>query len=182
MLILDTCVGAAKMYKGREKLLKDSFISIDIRKGDFTLKVDEDYNRTSDISQRVADVPVIIKPHILANMKYLPFKEKIFDVIICDPPHLIGTSGFMVKQYGGWKDKNERIVTFYRANIEFARVLKDNGTVILKIMPDQVNSYEQLLTNFIFYLPIQTIRQQGCINTKESKLAAIWLIGIKKDN
>jgi len=173
MLILDACVGSAKMYKGREKLLKDNFISIDIRKGDFSYKPE----------QTVAPIPIIIKPTILADMKYLPFKDKTFNVIICDPPHLIGNEkSFMCKEYGYWKNKNQRVSTFYKANIEFARVLKDNGMLILKIMPDQINSYEQLLTNFIFYLPIQTIRDRGCMSSKEAKLAAIWLIGIKKDN
>ena len=172
MLILDACVGSAKMYKGRERLLKENFISIDIRKGDFSYKTEK----------ALAITPIIIKPTILANMKQLPFKDKIFNVIICDPPHVSDSpNGRFTKAYGSW-NKNERISTIYKANIEFARVLKDNGMLILKIMPDQINSYEQLLTNFIFYLPIQTIRDWGCIKSKEAKLAAIWLIGIKKDN
>ena len=167
------------MYKGRERLLKDNFISIDIRKGDFT----EEYNKYRPIGKSaISKENIIIKPIILANMKYLPFKDKIFDVIICDPPHLnINKNTFMGIKYGSW-DKEERIATIYKANIEFARVLKDNGVLILKIMPDQVNSYEQLLTNFIFFLPIQTIKDRGCMSSKEAKLAAIWLIGIKKDN
>ena len=178
MLILDACVGAANIYYNRERLLKDDFISIDIRKGDFT----EEYNKYRPIGKSaISKENIIIKPIILANMKYLPFKEKIFDVIICDPPHLnISKNTFMGVKYGSW-NKNERTATIYRANMEFARVLKDNGMLILKILPEVKDNYESLFTNFIFYLPIQTIRDRGCMSSKEAKLAAIWLIGILKD-
>ena len=175
MLILDACVGSAKMYKGREKLLKDNFISIDIRKGDFTYKPNK--NR-----KLVAPIPLIIKPTVLASLKFLPFKNKIFDSIIIDPPHLNqGKNSYATLAYGSWSE-SERVSSIYKANIEFNRVLKDNGMIILKILPEKINSYESLFSNFIFYLPIQTIRDRGCFTSKEAKESAIWLIGIKKDN
>ena len=174
MLILDACVGAAKMYNNWHKSLGDNFISIDIRKGDFTLEQKEGVSRVGKES-------CIVKPTILANMKTLPFKDKIFDVIICDPPHLdISKNSFTYVLYGSWS-KGERTSTIYQANKEFARVLKNNGMLILKILPEVRDNYESLFSNFIFYLPIQTIRDRGCMSSKEAKLAAIWLIGILKD-
>ena len=172
MLILDACVGSEKIYQKRNKLLKDCFIGIDIRKGDFSIPKDNHYLSASEI---------IVKPTILANMKTLPFKDNIFDVIICDPPHLSSVTERYNRYYTSWS-KIETISTIYKANIEFNRILKKNGTLILKILPESINRYESLLNNFIFYLPIQTVRPKGCIKSKEAKLAAIWLIGIKKDN
>jgi ubiquinone/menaquinone biosynthesis C-methylase UbiE len=66
------------------------------------------------------------------------------------------------------------------ANKELRRVLKDGGTLILKIMGEQNKIYLELLTNFIFYLTIQTVRAVGFIKTKPMKNGAVWWIGIAK--
>jgi len=172
MLILDACVGAEKIYQGMNKLLKENFISIDIRKGDFSYE--PKYNR-------IAKTTVIVKPLILADMKHLPFKDKIFDVIICDPPHMqLSEKSMMYAEYGSWT-KNDKIVSFYKTNEEFKRCLKPNGILIVKIMPEDKDRVISLFNNFIFFLPIQTIRPHGCITPKETKLGAVWLIGILKD-
>ena len=175
MLILDACVGAEKIYQGMNKLLKENFISIDIRKGDFKPELGN--------YKYLGENKIIINPTILADMKYLPFKDETFDVIIMDPPHYSfgkNCKTAMALEYGSWT-KQDKIVNIYNANKEFKRCLKKNGTLIIKVMSEDKDRYINLFNNFIFYLPIQTIRDRGCMSSKEAKLAAIWLIGILKD-
>jgi hypothetical protein len=169
-IILDVCVGPEKIYSGMNKKLGDNFVSIDIRKGVFSFKND------SQITENV----VIVKPTVVANMRSLPFSDSSISKIICDPPHMVcGKTGFGYRLWGSW-DIDERINTLGDINEEFNRVLSDGGTLIIKIIPEQFYLFEELLTNFIFFLPIHTVGQHGCINTKESKKAAIWYIGCKK--
>ena len=173
MKVLDVCVGSEKIYFGMNKKLGDNFISIDKRKGDFTVQT----------KKNVVPVSIIIKPKVLADMRYLPFKDGSIDVIVMDPPHLnLGNNGksFMAKAYGSWT-KIEVISTVYKANIEFSRVLRKNGSLIIKVMPEDSDRYIKLLDRFTFFLPIHTIRQQGCFTNKEARAAAFWCVGIKND-
>lgn len=168
-MILDTCCGAEKIYHSNQTQLPNSeYVTIDIRRGDFSYKS----------KGSVAESRVIINPKVLADMRYIPFKDNVFDIIVCDPPHMdCGLTGFMAKAWGSW-GQQETIDIMKMANVEFSRCLKPQGTLILKIMPNISDRFKKILTNFILFLPIQTIRANGCINPKEAKLAAIWYIGI----
>jgi ubiquinone/menaquinone biosynthesis C-methylase UbiE len=166
-MILDVCVGGEKIYQRWQENLGDEFLSIDIRKGDYSYQT----------KASVAKVPVVVKPKVLADMKYLPFKDGSMDSIVCDPPHMdCGLTGFMAKAWGSW-DQKETVATLKVANKEFSRVLKPHGTLILKIMPNLWPTYKKLLSNFIFFLPIQSVRAQGCMKPKELRFAAFWAIG-----
>jgi hypothetical protein len=166
-MILDACCGAEKIYNGWQKKLGDNFVSIDIRKGDFSYQT----------KASVAVVPQIIKPKVLADMKYLPFKDGSIDEIVIDPPHMdCGITGFMSKAWGSW-DQKETVVTLKAINSEFKRALSSHGRLTIKIMPSLWETYEKLLSNFIFYLPIQSIRAQGCMKPKQIRFSAFWAIG-----
>lgn len=169
MKVLDACCGLEKMYHGLQKGLGDNFITIDIRKGDYSYK---SINHPKKI---------IISPMIIAKMDSLPFKPGCFDIILCDPPHMnCGLTGFMGKTWGSWNHK-ETVTTMSLANIEFSRCLKPTGMLILKIMGDRKELYLQLLDRFMFFLPIQTIRARGFIHTQQETEGAIWYIGIQKE-
>jgi len=171
MRILDVCVGAAKIYQGMQEQLDDNFVSIDIRKGDFSFQH----------GSMVAPTKIIVKPTIIADMRYLPFQDGVFDGVVADPPHLdCGLVAFMGKAYGSW-DQHEIIAVMKKANLEIARVLREHGSFTLKIMNKDKDRYLSLLKNFVFYLPVQTFRVRGCMPSKESKNGAIWLLGIKKE-
>lgn len=145
-VILDACCGSRSMYKGMDKRLEDNFIYIDVRK-------QEGMNYGKHTVYHDAIQP--IKPLIMADMQYLPFKDNLFSAIICDPPHLEeGLGSFMGIKYGVWS-KREVIYTMRQANIEFKRVLQPNGILILKIFSSKQVVYEALLTNFTFFLPIE---------------------------
>lgn len=171
-MILDACCGAEKIYQGWQENLGDDFISIDIRKGDFSIKT----------SKNCATVPGIVKPKVLADMKFLPFKTGSIDEIVIDPPHMhCGLTGFMGKLWGSW-DQKETVETLKAVNIEFKRVLTPKGRLTLKIMPNLWEVYKKLLSNFVFYLPIQSVRAQGCMKPKELRFAAFWAIGTVKSS
>jgi len=76
-----------------------------------------------------------IHPDIIAEWQSLPFKDGVFDMIVFDPPHIIANrdnklSG-MQKKYGlFYKDNWRRVLG--TGIIELFRVLRSNGTFILK--------------------------------------------------
>jgi hypothetical protein len=172
MLVLDACVGGAKMYDGWHKNLGDAFVSIDIRKGIWLQESDK----------RLVKKPLIVKPTVLADMKYLPFKDGVFDEVDIDPPHFAcGLHSFLRLYYGSW-NQAELKESIIKANVEFARALRPNGILILKIMPADLEVYQKLLTNFIFHWPIKTVRPSGiCKGSRKEENSALFCIGIKKD-
>ena len=114
MLELDACCGYRHMWKNKNT---SNVIFIDIKRE--------------------------VKPTIVASAKHLPFRDKIFDKIYCDPPHIIRsdtknmklgqTHSDFAKMYGSWKNRSEWIAFVGRTNIEFKRILKDNGILWYKI-------------------------------------------------
>lgn len=172
MLVLDACVGGAKMYDGYHRNLGDAFVSIDIRKGIWLQESDK----------RLVKKPLIVKPTVLADMKKLPFRDGVFDEIDIDPPHFsCGLHSFLRLYYGSWT-QTELKESIINANAEFARALRPNGMLVLKIMPTDREVYEKLFNNFVFHWPIKTVRPSGiCKGSRKEENAALFLIGLKKD-
>lgn len=133
------------MYKDMHKHLGDKFIYMDKRK-----IPEHKYRGWERSGYTIKEV----KPMILADMKHLPFRNNLFSAIIFDPPHLdIGLTSFMGERYGIWSTAD--IVRHLRAcNVEFPRVLKANGILIMKVLAKKWRLYETLLRNFTFFLPI----------------------------
>jgi len=159
-VILDVCVGSAGFYHNRHLKLEEEFIGIDVRKGDFSYKSPSGW----------AQVRVVIKPTILADMKHLPFRENLFNMIIMDPPHTdAGLTSWLALHYGTWSQK-ETIETLRKTNLEFKRVLKPHGSLILKLLPRQVPLYETLLKNFCFFYPSTPIEYAGPMENRKEGL------------
>jgi SAM-dependent methyltransferase len=167
MLILDATIGSKKIYHSFDKNITEELIGIDIRKGDFSYKYPSQWT----------EIKVVILPTIQCDMKFLPFRDSIFDLIIFDPPHCSPSNSGTCKLYGGWTE-HERITTSRAVNLEFDRVLKNNGFLILKCLEKQFRLYETLLKNFKFFLPIYTEARRGA--WKPTGKGAIWAIGCKK--
>jgi len=145
-MILDACCGTKIMYHGREEILGDELISIDIRKEEETI-----------IGTRKGNIKRIrsVKPTVMADMKHLPFKDSVFEAVIFDPPFLdLSLSRFFRNMYGSWTEK-ETIQHLRAVNIEFKRVLQQEGILMLKVFKKRFQLYEALLTNFSFFLPIE---------------------------
>ena len=75
---------------------------------------------------------LVIKPDIIADFTNLPFEDNTFWHVVFDPPHMItlGENSWMAKKYGVLKDGWEK--TLHDGFSECMRVLKPNGTLILK--------------------------------------------------
>src|SRR2546428_12542805 len=82
------------------------------------------------------DIKREVNPDIIADASWLPFRNRIFDAIYCDPPHMIkpdGEKGFWgkrgddMKRFGWWKTKSHWFKFLYLTNTEFLRCLKSSG-------------------------------------------------------
>lgn len=172
-MILDACCGGQKIYNGfADSIIKDgSLVSIDIRKGTFVAKREKGW----------CDNVVKVKPTIIADIKFLPFKDEVFSSIVFDPPHVkCGKTSILYAYYGSW-DQTDAIRALRLVDPEFNRVLEEKGFLFLKIMCDRKNIYLELLRHFKFFLPIQLKRPRGSFkNPKPDADGALWLIGLKK--
>lgn len=85
-----------------------------------------------------------ITPDIQFCFTYLPFKDKLFSMVVFDPPHLknLGVNSWMAKKYGilgkTWKDD------FAQGFKECFRVLKPGGILIFKWNEIQIKTSEIL--------------------------------------
>jgi len=165
-MILDVCCGGKTMYHGWEINLGDNIVFMDIRK-----KPERTWTGGKGYEARMPEV----KPDIKADMNHLPFRAHIFEAIIFDPPHLqVNMTSFMVERYGGW-DKPQSYRIMIRVNDEFARVLKPNGLLLMKVLAIDSRTYISLLSNFSFFLPIEYLSQS---NLSEQKVG--WYVAVLK--
>lgn len=94
-----------------------------------------------------------VKPDIVADARHLPFRDRIFQEIFCDPPHLIvkGTKeefyARMAKfarrtgrakwsnfsRYGWWSSREEWLGFVKATGAEFARCIAKGGSLHYKI-------------------------------------------------
>jgi hypothetical protein len=90
------------------------------------------------------DRELIIKPDIQLDFRHLPFKDKSFNMVVFDPPHLdkLGKNSWMAKKYGilsrTWKDDIEAGFK------ECFRILQGKGTLIFKWNETQIKVSEIL--------------------------------------
>lgn len=118
---------------------------------------------TCSISRRwpqEADVRVDInpsaKPDVVADARYLPFRDGAFSDVYCDPPHLVGFGekdkswnedlGYVpgYARFSKWKERANWIVFMTRTNAEFARVLQPSGHLHYKV-PDGTRSHGRMI-------------------------------------
>ena len=105
------------------------------------------------------DIRREVKPDVVASACALPFRLGTFDVIFCDPPHIINKKGLTKPKVGaqfaswnrrhgyhtenwinclwrfGWWTSHKQWMEFVKAtDREFRTCLKDSGTLEYKIM------------------------------------------------
>ena len=154
------------MYHGWHKNLGDELISVDIRS--------EPPRKWVGGKGWTRNMPPI-EPTVQADMNWLPFQEQVFDAIVFDPPHLqADMRSFMGELYGGWtKTAAKKIMV--KVNREFARVLKPLGLLLMKVLVIDSHTYIALLSNFIFFLPIEYLSQSNLSTQKVG-----WYVGVLK--
>lgn len=144
MRILDATAGARSIWYQKNN---SHVVYFDKRKGRFN---SQSGDKTSQ------DVRLYkIYPSIVGRWEFLPFIDKCFDMVVFDPPHLIKPKGKkligMVACYGilyldEWK------IVLSKAISELFRVLKDDGTFILKWCENDKPIHEVL--NLFPYTPM----------------------------
>ena len=96
-------------------------------------------NFGSNNAHRVLD----ISPDMICNFTDLPFPSESFNLVVLDPPHLIGESGaWMKKAYSFYESKEQAIKDVSDGIRECMRVLKIGGVLIFKWSEIQVSSRE----------------------------------------
>lgn len=134
--ILDACCGTKMMWTNKNH---PNALYIDIRKEPKGF-IPEQPNSE-------------INPDIQTSFTKLPFEDKKFKLIVCDPPHILGQriTGIIMKKFGclnpeTWQDDLKQGFK------EMWRCLDDYGTLILK-WNDVSIPYKKMLS----YIPIEPL-------------------------
>ena len=155
------------MYKGLHKQFsQDEIIFMDIRKGHFFYDLEKKR-------------PVNIEPDIMADLKHLPFRDSVFSLIMFDPPHGdFSIKSFFCNIYGSLRPQ-EYITLLIWANIEFARVLKDDGYILAK-----THQYDErdraAIRNFTNFKLLMTIDFESKAGHKNVKGKTRWMLFVKR--
>jgi tRNA G10 N-methylase Trm11 len=97
-----------------------------------------------------------VGPDIVADARFLPFRNCVFDKIYCDPPHMIGNPETIERmnrhrlstgrlsigsweRYTVWSSIQDWYQFLWFVDLEFARTLKDSGTLEFKVTDGDSN-------------------------------------------
>jgi len=124
------------------------------------------------------DIRRVVKPDILADDKNLPFIDKIFDVIVFDPPHVsLGPKSIMASLYGRFSLQQIRELISLGAR-EFHRVLKDDGVLLFKWNTHDMSLEKVLHLMGAYFVPL--FGQRVSYRTKHSS-QTFWVCLRKRD-
>ena len=117
-----------------------------------------------------------IIPDIVADNRFLPFKDGIFDMVYYDPPHIIENKekGQLQQLYSVLKP-GEWVQSIYKATREFLRVLKMGGFVVFKW-----SERDRSLSRVINMFPSELKRLFGTASRISSKGFKTWWIVFRK--
>lgn len=94
-----------------------------------------------------------VDPDVIADFTALPFNDNTYNLIVFDPPHIIGHSdGWINKLYSDYKTKQDALESVRKGINECMRVLKPGGTLIFKWCDISVSTKEIL--NAIDFKPL----------------------------
>jgi len=117
------------------------------------------------------------RPGILARASYeaLPFKDRVFDAVICDPPFLGsgGKNGLMVGKYGINTSMKALFISLQRGDGEFYRVLKPRGILLFKCM-DTVEGRRHVWTHIIAPSLFRSFRLRDLFIRPNGVTAIAW--------
>ena len=74
----------------------------------------------------------VVNPDVQADNRALPFKDNVFDMLIFDPPHIVGSTGKVFEAKYTTLNPFSWQNDLYKAFKEASRVLKPSGCLILK--------------------------------------------------
>lgn len=87
---------------------------------------------------------LVVKPDVVGDFRNMPFPDESFYLVVFDPPHLVraGDDSWLAKKYGKLGPLWEHDIS--EGFDECMRVLKPNGTLILKWNEEQIKLSELL--------------------------------------
>lgn len=141
------------------------------------------------------DVRREVRPDIVADARFMPFRTGVFKKVYSDPPHLIRKSEVnfestkrsrrrhrrygrmsMFERYGWWKSREQWLDFARRTNDEFALILRPDGELHYKLSDalrsTRIAELEQASTNFT----ITSHRTTKSHVHHESAATVHWLI------
>lgn len=88
---------------------------------------------------------LVINPDVVGDFRMMPFADRVFDMVVFDPPHLInaGESSWLAKKYGKL-DRETWRSDLTQGFSECFRVLETRGVLIFKWNEDQIKISEVL--------------------------------------
>lgn len=127
--ILDACCGSRMFWFDKNN---PEVTFMDKRSEAYSLG---GYETKHGIKQR----KLVVSPDIVSDFRNMPFDDNQFYMVVFDPPHLVyaGKDSWLAKKYGTlnrdtWQDDLRQGFS------ECMRVLKPNGTLILKWNTEQI--------------------------------------------
>jgi len=122
------------------------------------------------------DIRPEIKPDIVCDATRLPFKDRCFDMVVFDPPHLkLGPNSTMASQYGLFRAWEIRKLV-HDGFTEFSRVLVAGGIVLFKW-----NTHDVKLSTILALIPswfTPLFGQTVSMRTKHSS-STYWVCLVK---
>lgn len=101
------------------------------------------------------DVNKDVKPDIVASNENLPFRDGSFEKVVFDPPQFVLSKAENAlpihKRYGFWLRKQDFFDNLKAVNKEFSRVLKEDGSLLMKFCTFNFEMSDVLedLSNFL---------------------------------
>ena len=161
--VLDVCCNKGKMWRSKKP---ENYIGVDLE--------------------------VMFRPTIVADAKHLPLRTGCIDMITCDPPFWIRKSPvnshkkcsfirmFREEKYSIWKSRFQWLKFLLGVNDEFARVLKDTGELIFKVL-DHGNDDVVHLAELGYLKRFRTDNVvKNCSRGYRSKCLTCWVRMVKK--
>lgn len=84
-----------------------------------------------------------VQPDVQCDFTALPFPDGTFNLVVFDPPHLIGADkSWLKKKYGSYETKAEALKSVAKGIQECMRVLRPGGTLVFKWSEVQISTRE----------------------------------------
>lgn len=111
-----------------------------------------------------------VRPDIIADFRSIPFPDESFWMVVFDPPHLLraGKNSWLAEKYGTLPEDWQSYIS--KGFTECLRVLKKNGTLIMKWNSDQIKFSELMAV-----LPRRPL--YGSLNGRANK--TLWMVFMK---
>ena len=178
--ILDATYGHGGFWRSGRRETDHKVVGLDIRMAEGVL----------DLTRCPPNIGLVA-----GDYESLPFPAETFDAVIYDPPFLTrgGDNSLMKSRYGTFKSYDDLLISMATACVEFRRVLKPKGIVVVKAMDwtegrrrrwmhiDVVNSWSPRfrLDDLFVKVAVQNMRNAVWRHQDRSRAAHVYFLVFK---